>query len=174
MKLIKGLIYIAATIIFIITFTACWLASPGLPEPDLLIYHPSVLGDETSLSISTRLEGLVTMIVVAQSAFFVDVVIYNDSEWLLTTTSDYMVEIYSNDMWLPIQWPEYFGFAGMGPVIEPRSAVEMQKRLPNLIPFPPPDSLSLEPGRYRLRTEIGMHDSSLVHDVVAEFYVAKE
>jgi len=163
---------ILTIIFFSIIIIACGSADSEFLESALLTHHPLVLEDEKPLSISSQLDGLVTMVVVGKSDFFVDIVIHNNSERLIVTNHYYTVEIYLSGTWLPIQWPEDLIFsASMGEAIEPHSSIEMQKRLPNLIPFLPLYSLPLESGRYRLRTTIGIHNSSVVHDVAAEFYV---
>lgn len=173
------LLLIAAFSLTLLTACQDDVYNAELNEPIPQTRHQSVFGDETPLIIYLPVEGLLEMTATKVGDFIVNTIIQNDSEWYIDTNFHYAVETYVNAKWLPVLMPDNVAFPdGIGPYIEPNDSLHLQINLPNLNPFPPPESLPLEAGRYRVRRTVVVtagYSTSFSriapHDLVAEFYV---
>ena len=178
----KVMLMLALVIFVMIKTTACHLASSDteLSDSTLPFRHPAVLGTESPLNIYSPVEGLLTMYVTDINDLSVTTVTHNNSEWYAGTNYHYKVETLTNNQWLPIAFDNIAFFDSEGPSIAPNDSLTERFTLPNFNPFPPPESLPLTPGRYRVRRTViiiageAKDFSNIVlghHELVAEFYV---
>jgi len=177
------MLLLAFMIFIIIKTAACHSAINDTELSDFTLpsTHPAVLGTESPLNIFSSVESLLTMHVTDISDISVTTITQNNSEWYARTDYFYEVETLVNSQWLPIAFSDYFAFiSAEGPSIAPNDSLTEHFILPNFNPFPTPESLPLEPGRYRVRRTViinaGMADDFSViilghHELVAEFYV---
>jgi len=178
----KAVLLLVLTIFMTIVIAACqsMACDDEYAGSVLISRHPSQLGTETPLSVYSPIEAKLTMIVTNTSDFRVDTVINNNSEWYVATDFIYTVEVFTANQWLPIEFFESIGFStAVGPAISPGDSLTKPRIiLPNYNPFPPPYSLPLEPGRYRVRRTVNLSAGEVdafrtfaSHELVAEFYV---
>jgi len=142
--------------------------------------HPAELAlYEIPLSTHPHALGLVDMVVTGVRGHMADIVIQNNSDWNIYGDYRHTVEFFSGGKWLSVLLNEYIAFPAMiTRDIPPGDSMALTVVLPNHIPFPPPYSMPLEVGRYRVRRSVWLRDVYIdghhyteTHEVVAEFYI---